>query len=164
MGLDSPVFVKEGYQKNKGERITKNNVHDTMREIVLKAGIVSKERLERADINPCGFHALRATFSRRLEYAGMPVAYIDYCQGHALPHGGAYRRPNPEKLLEKYREFEHVLSLSEVTNAKELEEKFREEIEKLRVENEALKERIIRIEREIKKLSLIVDRLVEVKL
>ncbi|NOZ59769.1 MAG: hypothetical protein GXO66_09400 [Euryarchaeota archaeon] len=78
-----------------------------MRSVVIKAEVITKERLERTDFNPAGYLALRATFSKRLEYAGMPPAYIDYMQRHALPHGGAYRKPNSKKLLEKYKESGH---------------------------------------------------------
>ena len=44
----------------------------------------------------------------------MPYAppYIDYMQGHSLSHGGAYRKPSPRKLLDKYREYEEALSMS----------------------------------------------------
>ena len=112
--LDSPAFIKE-YTKNGTRfiRLTKPLIAKVMRRIVLKAGVMSQERLERCDINPAGYHALRSTFSRRLEYVGMPPPYIDYMQGHSLPHGGAYRKPSPGKLLDKYREHEEALSISQ---------------------------------------------------
>jgi integrase len=109
MNLDSPAFVLD-----RGEgRMKEHLIHYMMKTVVVKAGIVSVERLEKADFNIAGYHSLRGTFSKRLEYAGMSPAYIDYMQGHKLPHNGAYRTPNPKKLLDKYREYEHVLSISE---------------------------------------------------
>lgn len=124
--LSSPAFVKEGSKKYSWQRIDKALVHNLMRNVAVTAGVVSKERLERADFNIAGFHALRGTFSRRLEFAGMPPAYIDYMQGHSLPHNGAYRKPHPRKLLAKYKEFEHALSISDLpASAKGIDEKLK---------------------------------------
>ena len=163
--LDSPAFVKEYTKGEKRiERMDKVLISQMMRTVALKAGVITRERLERADINPAGYHALRATFSRRLEYAGMPPAYIDYMQGHALPHGGAYRKPNPKKLLEKYKEFEHVLSITEAPKTlTEIEENLRRELEKERAYTRALEERIAKLEEQMKVLAETKNLLSEIK-
>lgn len=152
--LDSPAFVKEGSRKYSGGRIDRPLVHHLMREVVVKARVVSKERLERADFNIAGYHALRSTFSRRMEYSGFPTAYIDYCQGHTLPHGGAYRRPNPRKLLEKYKEHEEALSISKAPRSyQEVEEKLKKEIQKKDYQIEGMEQRIKNMEEKLKGLE-----------
>lgn len=110
--LDSPVFALDRIRNGSSGRIKTENIHNVMRQVVMKSGILSKERLDRSDFNIAGFHSLRSTFSRRLEFAGMSPVYIDYMQGHKIAHGGAYRSPHPKKLLEKYAEFEEVLMVS----------------------------------------------------
>ncbi len=157
LSLSQPLFTIEGSRKKKGTRVATDHVHSMMRNAVVAAGIISKERLERADINPAGFHALRGTFSRRLEYVGMPVANIDYMQGHALPHGGAYRKPHPRKLLDKYREFSHALEIAKApTDITELEEKLRRELEKKDYVIRGLEERTSKLESLTEKLDKII--------
>ena len=155
LNLDSPAFRKE-YTKGL-TRLTRMNkilIAQMMRTVALKSGVMSKERLERCDINPAGYHALRSTFSRRLEYLGMPPPYIDYMQGHSLPHGGAYRKPSPRKLLDKYREFEEALSISQAPKTvTDLEEKFNKEIEKRDYIITGMEERINKVEEELKTLD-----------
>ncbi|MEK6977709.1 MAG: site-specific integrase, partial [Candidatus Hydrothermarchaeota archaeon] len=109
LNLDSPLFGKEGIGKRTGERATPHLVQIMLRKAVIDAGIVTEERLQRADINVYGYHALRGTFSKRLDHAGMPVNYINYMQGHRLQYNGAYTRPSQGKLLGLYKEFEPVL-------------------------------------------------------
>ena len=153
--LDSPAFRKE-YTKNgtRFSRLTKTLVAKVMRRIVLKAGVMTQERLDRCDINPAGYHALRSTFSRRLEYVGMPPPYIDYMQGHSLPHGGAYRKPSPGKLLDKYKEYEEALSISQAPKTvTDLEEKLNREIEQRDYINAGMEERIKKLEEELKAIS-----------
>jgi len=60
--LDSPLFAKERAKKKKAERITTNLIQNMLRETALKAGLVTEEDLENADLNPCP-HALRSAFS-----------------------------------------------------------------------------------------------------
>ncbi len=149
--LDSPAFRKEYKRKGKQfGRMGKILIAQVMKKIVIKAGVMSKERLERCDINPAGYHALRSTFSRRLEYVGMPPPYIDYMQGHSLPHGGAYRKPSPRKLLDKYKEFEEALSISQAPKSIiDIEEKLNREIERRDYIISGMEERLGKVEEEL---------------
>lgn len=145
--LTNPLFTLEGAQKKKIIRIRDNIVQKMMRDTVVKAGIITEEHLERSDINIAGYHALRGSFNKRLEYAGMPERYVEYMMGHSLPYSGAYSRPNPRKLLDKYKEFSHVLEISEAPfTYKEIEEQLRKELEKERSYVKALEERITKLE------------------
>ena len=153
--LDSPAFRKE-YKRNGKQfgRMGKILIAQVMKKIVIKAGVMSQERLDRSDINPAGYHALRSTFSRRLEYVGMPPPYIDYMQGHSLPHGGAYRKPSPGKLLDKYKEYEEALSISQAPKTvTDLEEKLNKEIEKRDYIITGMEERINKVEEELKAMN-----------
>ncbi|MBU2560235.1 hypothetical protein KKA03_05010 [archaeon] len=156
-----PIYAISGYNgavQNPERRVKPGHIHKFMRAGVAKAGIVSRETLEYADFNPAGYHALRASFSRRLEYAGMPVAYFDYMQGHSLPYGGAYRRPNPKNLREKYREFGHVLEISKAPlTYLEVEEKLKKELEKRDYVIKGMEEKIGRMEGEFDALRKVTD-------
>jgi len=59
---DEPLFVKE--REIKGDkRITRNAIDKMLKQVAVLSGVVSKEEMERADMNPCRPHALRGAFS-----------------------------------------------------------------------------------------------------
>ncbi len=137
----TPVYSRAVYNigrvRNGGYRITTNIIQKMMRKNVVRAGVLSAEVLKTSDINPAGYHALRSSFSKRLDFAGMPTTYIDYMQGHTLPFGGVYRRPNPQKLREKYREFEGALTVGErFKDIQMIEAHYKKEIQNLKYINE----------------------------
>jgi integrase/recombinase XerD len=170
LSLDSPAFVLDRTRENNETgRLKEHLLHHMMRTVVVKAGIVSRERLDRADFNIAGYHSLRGTFSRRLEYAGMSPAYIDYMQGHKLPHNGAYRTPHPKKLLEKYKEFEHVLSISEGPKTlTEMTDELKKELAQRDFQIKGMEDRIKRLEktvdREKLKQEIMTDIIAELKI
>lgn len=153
----SPLFIREerGLSRKDGKirRIREVHIHNFMREIAVDAGIISQETLERADINPCGFHALRIAASKILEAAGMQVSYVEYMMGHVLPHGGVYRRPNPKVLRDRYRELEHHVSITYVSSLTEMEEKLKKELEKRDYMIKGMEEKIKELELKIEALT-----------
>ncbi len=165
VSLSSPLFVREekGYHKTRGtedKRILERHVHEFMRTLAVEAGVVEAERVERADINPVGFHALRASFSRILKANGMPDTFVEYMMGHALPYNSAYSKPLPEKLVEAYREHEHAISITATSTLGDVEAKIEEMrkhysavIQDLTVKNQALEERIKKLEEEMQVLA-----------
>jgi len=68
------------------------------RDLVLRAGIISKERLKQADINPARPYALRAAFSSITRYHGVDRDTIDYFMGHRMPYNSAYHRMTRRSL------------------------------------------------------------------
>lgn len=110
--LYSPLFAKEGAKKLKHERITPNLIQNMLRETALKAGLISEEDLENADLNPCRPHALRAAFSTILRLNGFDPLLVDFMQGHRIPYNGAYLIPPPERVRQMYAELEPQLSIS----------------------------------------------------
>jgi integrase/recombinase XerD len=115
--MNSPLFTKEGYAKKTGERLTPNLIQNMLRDVAIKSGIVSKEELEYADMNPARPHALRASFSTILRLNGFDPVLIDFMQGHRIPYNGAYFIPPVEKVREMYREVESKLALNEVSRS-----------------------------------------------
>ena len=138
--LDTPLFLKEGAKKKAGQRITTNLIQNMLRDVALKAGLVTEEELEVADLNLVRPHALRSSFSTILRLNGFDPLIVDFLQGHTLPYNGAYLIPPPEKVREMYAEVEPQLSISQRHPVeKKLEERlkaYREDLKDLQVENE----------------------------
>ncbi|RLI76680.1 integrase, partial [Archaeoglobales archaeon] len=149
--LDSPLFAKEGAKKKKAERITTNLIQNMLRETALKAGLVTEEDLEHADLNPCRPHALRSAFSMILRLNGFDPLVVEYMMGHRIPYNGVYLIPTPERLRQMYAEVEPQLSISGVSPVeKRIEERlkaYREDNAELQKENKELKQRLNRIEK-----------------
>ncbi len=165
--LSSPLFVREekGYRKlrkTKERRIEQKHIHEMMKKVSVESGVISRERLKRADINPCGYHALRANFSRILKAAGMSETLVEYMMGHTLPYQGAYSRPPPEKLRQAYAEYEHLISISSVSVLGDVEAKIEElrkhysaVIQDLTIKNQVLESRVEKLEEEMEVLKVI---------
>ena len=155
--LSSPLFVKEGRKKRRVERITPNLIQNMLRETALRAGLVTKEELERADLNPCRPHALRSAFSTILRLNGFDPLLVDFMLGHAVPYHAAYLIPPPEKVRAMYAEVEPQLSISQQSPVeKRIEEKlkgYRTVIEELQNENRMLREKMERLEKVVKVIA-----------
>ncbi|MDO8691910.1 MAG: integrase [Dehalococcoidia bacterium] len=152
---ERPLFGVREYngreRKDGDDRVTPNIIQKMMRHVVQKAGIISAEDLRYSDFNPAGYHALRKTFSRLLEDASMPVAYIEHMQGHQLPYNDAYRRPTSQKVLQAYGEYAHVLEVSKAPlTYSEIEEKLNRELDKERAYTRSLEGRVGELEKKIK--------------
>lgn len=159
---ERPLFSVREYngrgEKEGDDRVTPNIIQKMMRHVVQKAGIISKEDLRYSDFNPAGYHALRKTFSRLLEDASMPVAYIEHMQGHQLPYNDAYRRPTSQKVLQAYGEYAHVLEVSKAPlTYSEIEEKLRKELEKRDYIIKGTEGRVERLENLLRKQGIYPD-------
>jgi integrase/recombinase XerD len=141
----SPLFLKEGKMKLKGERITTNLVQNMLRDVAILSGVVSEEEMDSADINPARPHALRAGFSTVLRLNGFSDVLVEFMLGHSVPYGGAYLIPPPEKIREMYREIEPQLSINEATKSvsdleRRMEEKMKIHMEILEDQQNEIKE------------------------
>ena len=154
---NSPLFVKEGAKKRKNERITQNLIQNMLRETALKAGLITEEDLENADLNPCRPHALRAAFSTILRLNGFDPLLVDFMQGHRIPYNGAYLIPPPERVRQMYAEVEPQLSISQLHPIeKKLEEKlkmYREDLVKLQMENQQLRRENEELRKQIRQIT-----------
>jgi len=96
-----------------------------LREVAVLSGVVSKEEMERADMNPCRPHALRSGFSTIMKLQGVNNEIVEYWMGHVIPYEAAYMIPQEEELKKIYAEHEEALSVNRsVEQIKKLEEKF----------------------------------------
>jgi len=155
---NTPLFVKEGAKKLSFERITTNLIQNMFRDLVLNAGIVTKEELEVSDINPARPHALRSAFSTILKLEGVNELFVEYMLGHAIPYNGAYFRPQPEELSKVYSEHERALSISEVSMPMvEVEKRLRLELDKQQAVINELEKKVL----EIGKVDTLVDIVIE---
>lgn len=141
----SPLFLKEGKMKLKGERITTNLVQNMLRDVAVLSGVVSEEEMDSADMNPARPHALRAGFSTVLRLNGFSDVLVEFMLGHSVPYGGAYLIPPPEKIREMYREIEPQLSINEATKSvsdleRRMEEKMKIHMEMLEDQQNEIKE------------------------
>ena len=119
-----PLFVKER-NRNGNKRITKDLIEKMLREVAVLSGVVSKEEMERADMNPCRPHALRSGFSTIMKLQGVNNEIVEYWMGHVIPYEAAYMIPQEEELKKIYAEHEEALSVNRsVEQIKKLEEKF----------------------------------------
>ncbi|RLI76231.1 integrase [Archaeoglobales archaeon] len=150
---ESPLFLQEGKNKRKLKRITPRNVDDIFRDLVIRAGIISEEKLKQCDINPARPYALRAAFSSIMRYYGVDKDTIDYFMGHRMPYNSAYHRMTREELEELYKKGEKGLSISGSVSMTEIEE------ELIRVKNdlEKAQKTIVALSNENVKLKMTMD-------
>jgi len=126
---NEPLFVKER-ELNGDKRITRNAIDKMLKQVAFLSGIVSKEEMENADMNPCRPHALRGAFSTIMKLQGVNNEIVEYWMGHAIPYESAYMIPQEEELRRIYAEHEEVLSINRATEQiKKLEQKFNGKME-----------------------------------
>lgn len=124
IGYDEPLFIKEK-NYNGRTRITSNLIQKMLREVAVLSGVVNKEEMERADMNPCRPHALRAGFSSIMKLQGVNNEIVEHWMGHSIPYESAYLIPGEEELKKIYMENEEGLSINRATEeVKKLERKY----------------------------------------
>jgi integrase len=114
IGYEEPLFVPHNGKK---KSLSTPAFTQRMKRYVKMSKIVDPRRMERADFNIAGAHALRSAFSSVLQYRGMNQTIIDGLQGHKVPYGSAYSRMTDRELKELYAKYEEHLT---VTNAEEM--------------------------------------------
>lgn len=150
---DTPLFVKRFSRQNaKGGKVKKMNptlIEASFRALAVKSGLVTEERLKKADINPCRPHALRASFISILKTAGMNNTAVEYLCGHTVPETEkAYWQVRTDELKRLYKKYEKYLSVSgmvdtEKLEALEQETKRRGDLIEVLLENSKLKDQKI---------------------
>jgi len=148
---NTPLFIKEGRAKKSRQRITPNLIELMMRDLGVKAGLVSPKQLEEADINPCRPHALRSSGMTVAKLSGMPEVAVEYMAGHKLDRTTeAYWQTRAEtELRELYRKHYNALRVLKTAvdeeKVKELETKVvkRDDVIDALIENGKVKEKKI---------------------
>ena len=175
---DSPVFVKEGRQKFSRGRITSNLIENMLKTLAIKSGLVTKEQMEAADMNPARPHSLRAGGMSVLKLTGYPEKAVEFRCGHTLNgNDEAYWLTRPDELRQLFRKYYNALRVrtgtSQVTEEriKRLENMLAEreitvnalqENGKLKVsELQRLREELMEQKKAIKDLSKLMEEKIE---
>jgi len=141
---DTPLFIKDKAKRRKRERINPHHIQNMLRETAIKAGLITKDVMDKVDFNPYRPHALRAAFSSILRLNGFDPMLVEFMMGHSIPYNGAYLIPPPEEVRGKYAEVEAQLSISTaVKDVSEIEEKlntYKKILEDVQAENKKLRE------------------------
>jgi site-specific recombinase XerD len=131
-----PLFLKDKIEKK--ERIESNLVQKSLREITIRAGLVSKKAKANEQINP---HALRESFGSIMGSHGLPDNMIDFLMGHSVGElAEVYQRYQADLVKGEYARREIFLSTNLNGNGlgKEVGE-LKDDILQVRRENEGLK-------------------------
>jgi len=162
---DTPLFIKDKAKRRKRERINPHHIQNMLRETAIKAGLITKEEMEKVDFNPYRPHALRAAFSSILRLNGFDPVLVDFMMGHSIPYNGAYLIPPPEEVRKKYAEVEAQLSISTaVKDVGEIEEKletYKKILEDVQAENKKLREQFNTLWEEVKMMNELFAQIVE---
>jgi hypothetical protein len=123
---DSPLFRIEFTTRKNGNKIKKIYpllIECFMRRASFEAGLVSKEKLKSADMNPARPHALRTAFISILKLANMNNTLVEYFCGHSIsPTEKAYMNFDVEELRKNYKQFEKYLSINAIVDHQKIEE------------------------------------------
>ncbi|AGK61399.1 Site-specific recombinase XerD [Archaeoglobus sulfaticallidus PM70-1] len=162
---DTPLFIKDKAKRRKGERISPHHIQNMLRETAIKAGLITKEEMDKVDFNPYRPHALRAAFSSILRLNGFDPVLVDFMMGHSIPYNGAYLIPPPEKVRQMYAEVEAQLSISTaVKDVSEIEEKlntYKKILEDVQAENKRLREQFNALWEEVRIMNELFAQIVE---
>ncbi len=124
--LNSPLFIKQFTKFNsKSVNIKAINpiiIEENFQSLAIKSGLVSKEKLEAADINPARPHSLRSSFISILKLAGMNNVAVELLCGHTISIlDSAYSQFSLEELRNLYKKFEKHLSITGMVDTEKIE-------------------------------------------
>ena len=143
---DTPLFIKDKAKRRKGERINPHHIQNMLRETAIKAGLITREEMDKVDFNPYRPHALRAAFSSILRLNGFDPVLVEFMMGHSIPYNGAYLIPPPEKVRQMYADLEAQFTISTaLKDVSEIEEKletYKKILEDVQAENKKLREHL----------------------
>lgn len=130
----SPVFVKEGRQKFSRGRITPNLIENMLKMLAIKSGLVTKEQMQLADLNPARPHSLRSGGMSVLKLAGASEKWVEFRSGHQLSEtDSAYFMARPEECRELFRKHYNTLLVKATT---QIDEERIKNLEKMLAERE----------------------------
>lgn len=110
---NTPLFLKEGSQLNKFEKITPNLIQFSFRELSKKLGYMNDDK----DRNIMSPHSFRESFSSILLNNNVPDSIVDFLLGHSIgTMSEAYKKTDFEKLREMYIQIEPKLSIGNGNN------------------------------------------------
>ncbi len=119
----TPLFVSR-----RGNRQDRQYVDDMMRAIAPMTDIANS-RFQHADMNPLRYHSLRASGSSLLRNDDMDKTLVNYLMGHKVEYDGAYIDGKDRTTY--VRHAERVLEPVTAESTKELEERLRDQDDKI---------------------------------
>ncbi len=164
---ETPLFTKEGRSKAKFTRITEGVIDYFFKEIAIKSGLVSEERMKVASMNPARPHSLRSSGMSVAKLSGMPEVLVEFMAGHKMGEiAKAYNQFSLEEIAKIYREHYHALRVLkpklDEAKVKKLETRVmkRDDVIDALVENGKMKaEKIEFLTNEVESLSQNVEKL-----
>lgn len=123
---NTPVFILE-FTTNLGStkirKIYASLLEYSIRSAALKAGLVTQEQIDIADMSPCRPHALRIAFISILKMAGINNTIVEYFAGHTIsPTEKAYLRLTTDELRKIYKQYEKFLSINNQVDNQKIQE------------------------------------------
>ncbi len=149
LSSESFLFISE----QKSMRAGINNFSDRFKKYALLSGVVSEDEVKKADFCPARPYALRQAFSSILNSVGVPDAIREYMMGHCDKYNGAYFHLSDKELLKHYKKCEEELSVSEVRELEDVEQRFKNELRKRDLIIEGLEKRLNENEKQLKNFS-----------
>jgi len=143
------LFISE----QKSMRAGINNFSDRFKKYALLSGVVSEDEVKKADFCPARPYALRQAFSSILNSVGVPDAIREYMMGHCDKYNGAYFHLSDKELLKHYKKCEEELSVSEVRELEDVEQRFKNELRKRDLIIEGMEKRLNETEKQLKNFS-----------
>ncbi|HEC87962.1 MAG TPA: integrase [Thermoplasmata archaeon] len=161
IGLNEPLFTKER-ERNGEKRINRALIDKMLKETAILSGLISREEMENADMNPCRPHALRTAFATIMKLQGVNNEIVEYWMGHTLPYEATYLIPTIDEMRKIYAEKEEALS---IYPSEESIKALKEEMNgKLLDYNDILlqqKKEIDRLKKELEESKSLVDRFIK---
>ena len=125
LSRDSPLFIIQFTTDVKSSRMKKLYpalVEASLKSAALKAGLVTQQELNAADVSPCRPHAIRTAFISILKMAGLNDTLVEYFCGHTISATDkAYLRLTVDELRKTYKQYEKYLSITGVVDSEKLE-------------------------------------------
>jgi len=123
-----------------------------LREVALRSGLVDNENNVK-DMNPVSPHVLRKSFGSIMINNGVPDTVVDFWLGHEIGEmAEAYKGGRFKELQALYAEKERLISVSvnETQAVESIRKEFSDSIATLVIENKALRERLVKVEEDLK--------------
>jgi integrase len=150
---NTPLFVQDVKGKNHEPLpIEPHIVQKIMRETAFRCGLVDSEN-NGHDANPVSPHALRESFGSIMINNGVPDTVVDFWLGHEIGQmSEAYKGSRFKELQALYAEKEKLISISvsETQAIEGIRKEFSDSIANLVLENKALRDRLVKVEEDLK--------------
>lgn len=110
---DEPLFTVSRRHGGRYVRLSVSAVDFLFQQLVIRSGIISREKLKKSSVSPCRPHALRKAFKGTLTDHNCPLDFVENSMGHKNQYSNAYFDDDGLKTRETYKKFEEFLNIEE---------------------------------------------------